>query len=135
MYYVVPYNYIPPEGIKYSDIGMFDYLASDIISLNSSSTYDILLMGNFNARARTKPDFVSIDYDILQDLNLEDALRDTISEEEILNKLSIPLTRKNSDPNSNNYENKLLGFCEVSSLFIFNSRIGIGRCQAKLGMG
>ena len=71
-------------------------------------------------------------YDILQDLNLEDALRDTISEEEILNKLSIPLTRKNSDPNSNNYENKLLGCCVVSSLYIFNSRIGIDQYTGNL---
>ena len=59
--YVVPYNYIPPEGIKYSDIGMFDNLATDIISLNSNNTSDILLMDEFNARTRTKPDFVSID--------------------------------------------------------------------------
>ena len=117
--------YIPPEGTKYSEIGLFDDLATDIISLNANNTSDIILIGDFTARTQTKPDFVSIDYDLLQDLNLEYALSDSISEKEILLKLSIPLTRKNSDANSNNYGNKLVNFCKVSSLYIFNGRTGI----------
>ena len=111
---------------------MLDDLATDIISLNANNTSDYLLMGDFKARTQTKPDFVSIDYDLLIDINLEDALNDTISEEEILNKLGIPLTRKNSDANSNNYGNKLLDLCKVSSLYIFNGRTGIDQYTGNL---
>ena len=115
--------YIPPESTKYSDIGMFDDLATDINSLNANNTSDILLMGDFNKRTQTKPNFVSIYYDLLRDLNLEDALSDTISEEEILNKLGTPLTRKNTD--ANNFGNKNHDCCNVSFLYIFNGHTGI----------
>ena len=55
---------------KYSDIGMFDDLATDIIYLNRNNTSDYLLMGDFNAKTQTKPDFVLIYYDLLIDLNI-----------------------------------------------------------------
>ena len=119
--------YIPPEVTKY--IGMFDDLATDIISLNANNTSDILFMGDLNARTLTKPDFVSLDSDLLQDIIL---LSNSISEEEILHRLGIPLTRKNSDANSNNYGNKLLDFSKVSYLYIFNGRIGIDQYTGNL---
>ena len=45
--------YIPPEGSKYSDIGMFDDLTTDLINFNNANQYYVLIMGDFNSRTGT----------------------------------------------------------------------------------
>ena len=49
--------YIPPKGSKYSEIGMFDDLTTDLINFNNDNQYYVLIMGDFNSRTGTQQDF------------------------------------------------------------------------------
>ena len=78
--------YIPPEGSKYSYIGMFDDLTTDLINFNNDNQYYVLIMGDFNSRTGTQQDLISFDYNFLHDVYLDDALTDTLVDEETLQK-------------------------------------------------
>jgi hypothetical protein len=55
--------YIPPEKYVYFENEIFDELENDIIKF--SSKWNIMILGDFNARTNTLEDFISKDANIL----------------------------------------------------------------------
>ena len=42
--------YLPPEGSRYGDIGMYDDIEKDLMLLNPRNSYYTMLAGDFNAK-------------------------------------------------------------------------------------
>ena len=105
--------YIPPEGFKYSDIGMFDDLTTYLINFNNDNQYYVLIMGDFNSRTGTQQDFISFDYNFLDGVYLDDALTDTLVDEDTLQTLGISQNLTSSDITSNNYGNRLIDVMDI----------------------
>ena len=108
---------------------MFDDLTTDLINFNNDNQYYVLIMGDFNSRTGTQQDFISFDYNFLHDVYLDDALTDTLVDEDTLQTLGISQNRTSSDTTSNNYGNSLIDFCKSSSFYLFNGRIGVDNCK------
>ena len=110
--------YLPPENSKYSDIGIFDDFVTDLITLNPNNDYYVLMIGDFNSRVYPNNDFVTFDYELFEHANLDDAMVDSLLEEDTLQGLGIPCERVSLDKKANNYGKKLIELCKSSSLYI-----------------
>ena len=62
--------YIPPNQSKYYDNNSFDQLEGDIINFQNSG-YNVVLLGDFNARTKTSIDYVETDEDLIERLGLD----------------------------------------------------------------
>ncbi len=96
----------------------------------------LFLIGDINARTGILEDYVSCDYDIVNEEMLPLELCDIMNDVDELQAYGIPIHRCNEDKgrvNSHGY--KLLDFCKNNNLHILNSRIGedigIGRVTCK----
>ena len=85
--------YLPPESSRYSDIGLFDELENELMYLNTNSQHHVVLMGDFISRTRTMNDFISIDIELLNDINLDNAICDILEDKQTLDCLGIPTKR------------------------------------------
>ena len=110
---------------------MFDDLTTDLINFNNDNQNYVLIMCDFNSRIGTQQHFISFDYNFLHDCDvyLDDALTDTLVDEDTLQTLGNSQNRTSSDTTSNNYGNRLIDFCKSSSLYLFNGRIGVDNCK------
>ena len=72
---------------------MFYDLTTDLINFNNDNQYYVLIMGDFNSRTGTQQDFISFDYIFLHDVYLDDALTDTLVDEDTLQTLGISQNR------------------------------------------
>ena len=59
------WNCLPPEGSKYSDVGLFDDLSLDLVHMHPDNKYYVLLMGDFNSRTANQSDISYVDLCIL----------------------------------------------------------------------
>ena len=114
--------YIPPEGSKYSDVGLFDDLSLDLVHMNLDNKDYVLLMGDYNSRTANQSDVSYVDFMYPNDIS--DDTDNPVMDGDTLASFSIPETRASSDKNCNNYGNRLPDFCKSSSIYIFNGRIG-----------
>ena len=120
--------YLPPEGSRYSDIGLFDELENELMYLNTNNQHHVVLMGDFNSRTRTMNDFISMDIELLNDIKLDNAICDILEDEQTLDCLGIPTKRLSLDVNNaNNYGMRLIEFCKSNAMYIFNGRVGTDR--------
>ena len=108
---------------------MFDDSTTDLIDFNNDNQYYVLIIVDFISRTGTQQDFISFDNIFLHDVYLDDALTDTLVDEDTLQTLGISQNRMSSDTTPNNYGNKLIDFCKSSSLYLFNGRIGVDNCK------
>ncbi|CAG2250298.1 unnamed protein product [Mytilus edulis] len=93
-------------------------------SENASST---ILLGDFNARTATMPDFIVPDDTLFDILDLTDnqdvdTLKNMYSYNFLLD-YNIPLQRSSEDKKSNGFGSKLIDMCKRCSLYIANGRL------------
>lgn len=85
--------YIPPEHTRYSSLDSFNELEQEFLSFSSKSRY-ICLVGDFNSRTSTEPDFV----DTEENRHIESNLSEFIDNySQLLSDLKMPLLRYNMD--------------------------------------
>ena len=110
--------YIPPRDstywIHHHDSDPYETLEQDIAKFQQDG--EIILIGDFNARTGTKPDYVS---DFIENDDVELIVRS--SENTLLDSLNRK-HRSNLDSNVNTYGNKLLDICKGLGLRIMNGR-------------
>ncbi|CAG2186250.1 unnamed protein product [Mytilus edulis] len=63
--------YIPPEGSKYSSVDAFTEIENEFLHLSEPNLKNVLI-GDFNAKTSTLPDYVIPDQHLLQILNTDD---------------------------------------------------------------
>ena len=126
--------YIPPEGSCYSDVTIFDEIEHDLTSLRNAVTY-VCLFGDFNSRTKNNPDYVQLDDIVMENVGLEQNIRQDLLNENVLEELGFTLQRYSQDDKLNNYGNLLLSLCKNNELYIVNGRVGkdrnIGRLTCK----
>ena len=130
--------YISPIGSIYYDDDCFENIEKDI-SMLKSQKFDILLLGDFDARTRTDNDYAEFDDTLLEQLAISaDQISAETSENLIkLKNANVPLKRSSQDCAKNPHGDKLIELCCNCDIFIMNGRIGadnnIGRttCQDK----
>lgn len=86
--------------------------------------YYVLLMGDMNARLAHKPDFVTLDDAMINQLNDDRNFQDIMQTEDTMSLLGLPEKRASCDDKSNNSGNKLLELCKINMLYLFNGRVG-----------
>ena len=107
--------YLPPEGSDYYDRNFLSNMENDVASLNSDA---ICLLGDFNARTASVPEYSLDNYD------------DT--DEYICSADFSMLPNRNSeDTVVNNMGLSLLNFCNTVEAFIVNGRIGANTNSGK----
>ena len=115
--------YIPPYGSKYAHED--PYLEIQTEYSNFSSTFrNIILLGDFNSRTSSLPDFVIADEFISQIQNDDLLYNESMQVLNCLYKSNFPTDRKSADHSTNIYGKQLLEFCQGNDLFIINGRIG-----------
>ncbi len=114
--------YLPPEGSRYASDDCFTLLEDDISRLNEADDHYVMLVGDFNARTGHKLDFVPTDETIID--GLEDETNIPVVLHDVIELFSDPEERVSSDNKCNNYGNRLLDFCQMNMLYIFNGRMG-----------
>ena len=75
--------YIPPQGSKYSDMNTFDEVETEIVDLNQNNihVYDVYLLGDFNSRTQNENDFISRDFDVIDDTRISDEFSSALNAE------------------------------------------------------
>ena len=87
----------------------------------------VLLTGDFNSRINKLNECVTFDYEFFHELQFDEAIADILSDEESLERLDIPVVRKTEDNVCNNYGRRFIEFRKMSTLYIFNGRVGSDR--------
>ena len=114
--------YVPPKGSKYLKDNIFDLIECDLIQY--SVKYDVsetLIAGDFNAKTRNEPDFVTLDdtlidqlgigYDVESEMNMVENRQDT----------GVQQIRKNRDGSAlNEAGRKLIKMCKNHNVLILN---------------
>ena len=85
------------------------------------------MTGDFNSRINKLNECVTFDYESFRELQFDEAIADILSHEESLERLDIPVVRKTEDNVCNNYGRRFIEFCKMSTLYIFNGRVGSDR--------
>ncbi len=117
--------YIPPETSTYGGIHLFDVLEEQLLLPEFNDSH-ICLCGDFNAHARSAPNYSYIDTQLFDDLNLYDLGIECNEGVNLLNGHGL-LKRLSKDTHMNNYGYRLLDLCRSHSLFIVNGRVGHDR--------
>ena len=114
--------YIPPEGSPYFLPDTFDQVENEIRNFSDECDY-VCLIGDFNSRTASEPDFIDVNInEYEQDFTeyVEDGLA-------ILDFLNIDKYRKSKDNIKNRSGTKLLDICKANNMFIVNGRLGDDR--------
>ena len=111
--------YIPPEGSKYSDVGLFDDLSLALVHMSPDNKYYVSLMGDFNSMTANQSVVSYVDFMYPNDIS-----DDTDNPVNTLASFPIQETRASSDKICHNYGNRLLDISTSSSIYIFSGRIG-----------
>lgn len=117
--------YIPPEYTRYSTDESFIEIEDELIKF-SGKTKNIALIGDFNARTSTLLDYIILDENLLEILDVDDFYENN---ENIFSYLqfvdkNISLERYSKDIGRvNKYGTMLLELCKRSGIFICNGRI------------
>ena len=114
--------YVPPENTLYTSENAFSDIESEFQSFYNNTNL-ICLVGDFNARTGSLPDYIEAnstnDYFDNNVVNIAD-----FTELNILDELCINKVRNSVDNVVNKYGRKLLEFCKFNNVFIFNGRVG-----------
>lgn len=129
--------YIPPEYTRYSSDESFIEIEDELIKF-SSETKNIALIGDFNARTSTLLDYIILDENLLEILDVDDFYENNeniFSYLQLVDK-NISLERYSKDIGRvNKYGTMLIELCKRSGIFICNGRIfadkNIGRTTCK----
>ncbi|VDI68072.1 Hypothetical predicted protein [Mytilus galloprovincialis] len=118
--------YIPPEYSKYSTDNAFSEIETEMMQFSENAS-SIILLGDFNARTATMPDFIVPDDTLFDILDLTDnqdvdTLKNMYSYNFLLD-YNIPLQRSSEDKKSNGFGSKLIDMCKRCSLYIANGRL------------
>ena len=92
--------------------------------LITSTEKHILLLGDFNARTQSLPDYVICNTEVNNPIGFSNELLDYMNEPNTLLNTGIPLERTNQDnckPNSHGY--KRIELCKNNNLYIVNGRV------------
>ena len=117
-------KYIPPEFSKYASDDPFIDIEEELL-LFSQKTKNIAVIGDFNTRTAILDDYVVIDENLNEILNIVDDVEcsDDIPNYFILKQNNI-LQRCNKDTGRvNKYGTKLVYFCKRCNLLIANGRL------------
>lgn len=129
--------YIPPEYTRYSSDESFIEIEDELIKF-SNETKNITLIGDFNARTSTLLDYIILDENLLEILDVDDFYENNeniFSYLQLVDK-NISLERYSKDIGRvNKYGTMLIELCKRSGIFICNGRIfadkNIGRTTCK----
>ena len=66
---------MPPEGSEYVSEDVFDVIQEDLIEINTRNL-PVCLIGDFNARTASVPDFEEDDHAVLGGIQVDGALGD-----------------------------------------------------------
>ena len=106
-----------------TNIDPFDILSNKIAEFTDLG--DIILMGDFNARTGTLPDYDEFedegDLDIIYEIPVMPSVYNKISKNDITSS-GLSLQRNNVDKSTNQYGTKLLNLVKMSDLLILNGR-------------
>ena len=114
--------YIPPEGSPYFNKDTFTMLQDEINNLSTEK--HILLLGDFNTRTQSLPDYVICNTEVNNPIGFSNELLDYMNEPNKLLNTGIPLERTNQDnckPNIHGY--KRIELCKNNNLYIVNGRV------------
>ena len=84
----------------------------------------VLLMGDFNARTFSKPDFLVEDECFNNHFNYDDNMTEFFNVSSLLNNCKLSELRTSRDQLVNNEGNLLLDICKSNNLLILNGRCG-----------
>ena len=134
----VGFVYIAPIGPFYYDDETFENIGKDI-SMLKSQQFDILLLGDFNARTRTDDDYAEFDETLLEQVAISvDQISTETSENFIkLKNANVQLRRSSHDCAKNSHGDELIELCCNCDIFIMNGHIredkniGETTCQDK----
>ena len=103
--------YIPPSTSLYKNDNNFELLTDELIKNKQNFMCDTLIVGDFNAKTNTLPDYVA-----------QNKYTNLTNSEDYPD---FELTRYNQDRHvADDYGLKLLHFCKVQDLYIINGRVG-----------
>ena len=124
--------YIPPEGSPYSSHDAFENIEDDIINLCNNFTAPVCLVGDFNARSGTLPDFVNVDEHMLNFVDIDNNVRSFIQGHDRLQKIGFDKNRYSCDNVIDNYGRRLTEMCQNVNIHIANGRLGDDKGVGKL---
>ncbi|CAG2240694.1 unnamed protein product [Mytilus edulis] len=125
--------YIPPEGSKYSSVDAFTEIENEFLHLSEPNLKNVLI-GDFNAKTSTLPDYVIPDQHLLEILNTDDTqTMHYFSDYNGLLTNNISLQRYSKCAcRPNTYGHRLLELCKKMNIYIANSRIGNDKTVGKI---
>lgn len=122
--------YIPPENSKYSTLEAFEELENELDTLSKVEKLYVALIGDFNAKTSSLPDYVIPDESIVSlfDLDYDADILAYLYDFQELTQNNISLQRVSKCAcRPNNYGNRLLEMCKKNNIYIANSRIGLDK--------
>ena len=118
--------YIQPPDSPYSTGHEYDQIMGDLIDISIRyKDCKVCIIGDFNSRTGSLPDFLEVPDDHLLDaIGLDKHQTDIFTDRNTLQQLNIPVDRYTCDKVVDENGKKLLDFCTNTGLFIVNGRIG-----------
>ena len=114
--------YIPPAGSVNLDEEVFDNIQMDIVNIRDSYNIDtVCLLGDFNGRTGSDPDFISYNNHVRQSLD-DRACNEILIGNELMDLCNV---RSSKDNVVNAQGKRILNLCNSMDLRILNGRFGL----------
>ncbi|CAG2200463.1 unnamed protein product [Mytilus edulis] len=130
---VLTRTYATPEGSKYSSVDAFTEIENEFLHLSEPNLKNVLI-GDFNAKTSTLPDYVIPDQHLLEILNTDDTqTMHYFSDYNGLLTNNISMQRYSKCAcRPNTYGHRLQELCKKMNMYIANSRIGNDKTVGKI---
>ena len=121
--------YLPPTDSRFNNPDELELFEIEITTMSVLHKY-MFLLGDFNARSSSEPEFIDADDFLAEHFGYDDTLNQFYNMSSLLTQYGFEYNRSSKDTLLNNEGNFLIDICKSNNLFIMN-----GRCGQDRGIG
>ena len=118
--------YIPPSDSRFNKTDETDFFEINIINACIHYKY-VYVMGDFNSRTHTSPDFIDAQAFFMDYFDLDNSMNEFFNVSAVLTLYNLAINRRSKDSIINTEGQKLLELCKSNYLTILNGRFGQDR--------
>ena len=118
--------YLPPTDSRFNNPDELELFEIEITTMSVLHKY-MFLLGDFNARSSSEPEFIDADDFLAEHFGYDDTLNQFYNMSSLLTQYGFEYNRSSKDTVLNNEGNFLIDICKSNNLFIMNGRCGQDR--------